>query len=186
MNTSTSSTVECKASGVGGRLLTAMFPSVSKWAKASNSMNSRELRDRNAVSSTSSSRQTHRLTRQQATSTSLASADTAQNQTQQLQSIDLGYTRSIEEHYVLSAAEPIGTGGNGIVKRAIHKLTGLEFACKTLPKVLDPKKFSETKRAAHLHALQREVAVLQRLKGCLNVVELHDVFEDEVSGPGAS
>ncbi len=51
-----------------------------------------------------------------------------------------------------------------------------------MKKVLDAK-FSEKKRSCHLQALKREVSVLQKLKGCLNVVELHDVFEDEVSPP---
>ena len=96
--------------------------------------------------------------------------------------VEFGFARDIELLYKFKGE--LGNGGNGTVRRAVSLATGIEYACKSIPKVLDPKKFSEVKRAAHLEALSREVQVLQRLKGCLNVVELHEVFEDEV-GPEA-
>ena len=72
------------------------------------------------------------------------------------------------------------------MRTAVDRDTGLKYACKTIPKVLDPKKFSDIKRNSHLQSIRREVTVLQRLKGCLNVVELHDVLEDEVSETSSS
>ena len=93
--------------------------------------------------------------------------------------VDFGYSRSINQSYHLKT-EVLGTGGNAIVQKAVSVKTGIEYACKSIPKVLDPSKFSPQKCDTHANAIAREVEVLQRLRGCLNVVELHDVFEDEV------
>ncbi len=80
----------------------------------------------------------------------------------------------------------------GSVRIVKERGTGLLFACKTIPKAppdRDPQgpKLGSTQQQrrrqalateAHLERLRCEVSTLQTLKGCLNVVELHQVFED--------
>jgi calcium-dependent protein kinase len=48
----------------------------------------------------------------------------------------------------------------------------------TLLQVLRQESISEKKRQGHVEALKREIAVLARLKGSLNCVELEGVYED--------
>jgi len=92
--------------------------------------------------------------------------------------IDLGYRRDIRAEYDVDG-DQIGKGGNGKVVVVTHRESGKQFACKIIPKVLDSKRHTERKCRNHLASLQREISVLQALRGSLSVVELHNVFEDE-------
>ena len=51
----------------------------------------------------------------------------------------------------------LGKGGFGNVKVVIEKITGREFACKSISKRLDVPNFSPQKQAAHLDNVRREV-----------------------------
>ena len=73
----------------------------------------------------------------------------------------------------------IARGGNGIVTLAVERATGKEYAVKSMLKVLDDPNVSERKRAEHGAAIKREVEVLRRLRGCLNVASLEEVYEDD-------
>jgi calcium-dependent protein kinase len=89
---------------------------------------------------------------------------------------DLGYSRGIEDKY--EWGKELGRGGNGVVRVVRDRKTGDEWACKSLPKQA-PAGAGDRKRAGHLDALRREVEVLRRLEGSLNVVRLVDVYEDD-------
>jgi len=91
----------------------------------------------------------------------------------------LGYSRNLEEVYEFK--DSLGKGGNGIVRLVEHRATGATFACKTLPKVLPEQAgvVSAKKSADHLSAVKREIEVMRRLRGTLNVARLEQVFEDE-------
>jgi calcium-dependent protein kinase len=67
------------------------------------------------------------------------------------------------------------------VRLVEHRATGATFACKTLPKVLPEQAgvVSAKKSADHLSAVKREIEVMRRLRGTLNVARLEQVFEDE-------
>ena len=51
----------------------------------------------------------------------------------------------------------LGKGGFGNVKVVVEKITGREFACKSISKRLDVPNFSPQKQAAHLDNVRREV-----------------------------
>jgi calcium-dependent protein kinase len=72
----------------------------------------------------------------------------------------------------------LGKGGNGVVRLVVDKLTGEEYASKSIRKVL-PDASSEKKREGHIASIKREVEVLRRLEGSLNIIRLVDVFEDD-------
>ena len=57
--------------------------------------------------------------------------------------------------------------------------TDKEWAMKSLPKVLNDPNLSERKRQDHVNAIKREVDIMRRLKGCLNVASLEDVYETD-------
>ncbi|KXZ52793.1 hypothetical protein GPECTOR_8g180 [Gonium pectorale] len=86
------------------------------------------------------------------------------------------YQTNIEAAY--SFGRELGKGGNGVV-RVVTKLdSGEEFACKSIRKTL-PADASEKKRQGHLDSIRREVQVLTKLKGSLNIVKMEDVYEDD-------
>ncbi|KAF5839572.1 kinase-like domain-containing protein [Dunaliella salina] len=94
-------------------------------------------------------------------------------------SIWLGYARDLSAHYQLGPE--LGKGGNGTVRHCVEvpvrATTQNSYACKTVPKVpKDPQK-----TAKHLENLKREIGVLMRLQGSLNIIKLEAVFEDEDS-----
>lgn len=88
---------------------------------------------------------------------------------------DFGYPRNLVDRF--EVAEQLGKGGNGVVRVVKDRATGVEFACKSIPKVL--KEASAVKAAGHHASIQREVEVLTRLKGSLNIVKLEAVYEDD-------
>ncbi|XP_009799832.1 serine/threonine-protein kinase PEPKR2 [Nicotiana sylvestris] len=74
----------------------------------------------------------------------------------------MGRKNKIEDDYVMG--EALGKGKFGSVFMCRSKLTGVEFACKTLPKG------EET--------VHREVEIMQHLSGHPGVVTLQSVYED--------
>ena len=63
--------------------------------------------------------------------------------------------------------------------RVVHeRTTGKEFACKSIRKSLQIHNLSPDKLAAHLANIKREVAVLHRLRGTLNVTRFECAYED--------
>lgn len=95
---------------------------------------------------------------------------------QPAQKIDCGYARNYHEKYV--PGPPLGRGGFGVVKVVTDKETGKEYACKSITKVLEGNN-SEKKQARHIGNIRREVAVLRKLRGTLNVAHLKQAYEDD-------
>lgn len=81
--------------------------------------------------------------------------------------LDCGFRRGLEEKYDLGRV--LGEGGFGVVRVARSKATGAEFAVKTVRKRLDVPGLPPAKQAQHVENIKREVAVLRRLRGTLNV-----------------
>ncbi|XP_060217888.1 serine/threonine-protein kinase PEPKR2 [Lycium barbarum] len=77
----------------------------------------------------------------------------------------MGRKNKIEDDYVMG--EALGKGKFGSVFMCRSKVTGVEFACKTLPKG------EET--------VHKEVEIMQHLSGHPGVVTLHSVYEDAES-----
>jgi calcium-dependent protein kinase len=90
--------------------------------------------------------------------------------------VDFGYDRDIESKY--EWGRQLGKGGNGVVRQVKSRATGEQYACKAIGKVLEGD-YSDKKKAGHVDSIRREVEVLRRLSGSLNIVKLVDVFEDE-------
>jgi hypothetical protein len=95
------------------------------------------------------------------------------------QVVEFGYDRGIEDRYAWG--RELGKGGNGVVRAAVDRASGAEFAVKVLPKALSGPDASEAKRRGHVESIRREVEVLRRLSGSLAVVRLVDVYEDDDS-----
>jgi calcium-dependent protein kinase len=92
--------------------------------------------------------------------------------------VDLGYPRDIESKY--QWGKELGKGGNGVVREVTNVQTSEVFACKAIRK-MPAGDVSDKKKAGHIDSIRRELEVLRRLSGSLNVVRLVDVFEDEHS-----
>jgi len=94
--------------------------------------------------------------------------------------VDFGYARNMDKRFMIK--DEIARGGNGVVYLVVDMNTGQEWAMKSIPKVLaddGSKNVSERKRLDHAQAIRREVDVLKRLRGCLNVASLEEVYEDD-------
>lgn len=65
------------------------------------------------------------------------------------------------------------------MRLAIDRQTGKEYACKSIVKRLDVPNVSLSKQAAYLDNVKREIAVLRRLQGTLNVVHFVTAYEDD-------
>ena len=61
----------------------------------------------------------------------------------------------------------------------VDRETGKEYACKSIVKRLDVPNLSVKKQAAYLDNVKREIAVLRRLQGTLNVVHFVAALEDD-------
>jgi calcium-dependent protein kinase len=88
-----------------------------------------------------------------------------------------GYSRNLDKRFRIE--REIARGGNGVVFLVTDLNTGQEWAMKSIPKVLSDPKLSDRKRNDHVNAIKREVDVMRRLRGCLNVASLEDVYEDD-------
>lgn len=90
---------------------------------------------------------------------------------------ELGFPPGLQDVY--EWGPELGKGGFGSVRLVRRRDTGVEFACKSIFKELKAANVSEKQQRHHLEMITREVAVLQKLVGTLNVVRLEDVFEDD-------
>lgn len=73
---------------------------------------------------------------------------------------------------MLPCCRSLGEGGFGSVRVVRSKATGVEFACKSICKRLDVPNLPPIKQQQHLENIQREVLILCKLRGTLNVVHL--------------
>lgn len=92
-------------------------------------------------------------------------------------SLDCGFRRGLTEKYEIGRT--LGEGGFGVVRVVRSRATGTEFACKTICKRLDVPNLPPAKQEQHVENIRREVAILRKLRGTLNVVYLEDAFEDD-------
>jgi calcium-dependent protein kinase len=65
------------------------------------------------------------------------------------------------------------------VRIVISKTSGTEYACKSIQKRLDIANVSPQRQAAHLENIYREIKVLKRLRGALDVVNFKGAYEDD-------
>ena len=79
-----------------------------------------------------------------------------------------GYADGFFEKYELG--EGLGRGGFGIVRVVTHRQSGKQYAAKSIKKLLQVPNLPIQRQAAHLANIKREVSVLYRLRGTLNVV----------------
>lgn len=91
--------------------------------------------------------------------------------------VDFGYPRGLEARF--SIGRELARGGNGIIRLVTDARTHQEYAMKCIPKMLVDPSASEKKREDHADALRREVDVMRRMRGVLNVASLEAVYEDE-------
>eukprot|EP00271_Cylindrocystis_brebissonii_P020863 TRINITY_DN715_c0_g1_i1.p1 TRINITY_DN715_c0_g1~~TRINITY_DN715_c0_g1_i1.p1 ORF type:complete len:556 (-),score=128.92 TRINITY_DN715_c0_g1_i1:703-2370(-) len=83
---------------------------------------------------------------------------------------DFGYDRDFHDHYDLG--KELGHGQFGITYNATDKKTGERLACKAIQK-------KQMKLPIAVEDVRREVAILKRLSGHVNVVQFTAVFEDD-------
>ena len=92
---------------------------------------------------------------------------------------DLGYSREFSKRFDIG--EKIGSGGNATVYVVSDKMTRKVFACKSIKKTVEGPNISESKHAGHISSIKREIQVLKKLRGSLNVACLEEVYEDATS-----
>jgi len=92
-------------------------------------------------------------------------------------SVDFGYPRDLEARF--RVGRELARGGNGIIRLVTDARTHQQYAMKCIPKVLVDPSISEKKREDHADAVRREVDVMKRMRGVLNVASLEAVYEDE-------
>ena len=93
------------------------------------------------------------------------------------ESVNFGYSRKLGARF--EVGRELARGGNGIIRLVEDKRTHQSFAMKCIPKVLADPAVSEKKREDHADALRREVDVMKRMRGVLNVASLEAVYEDD-------
>ena len=95
----------------------------------------------------------------------------------QVDVVCVGAARDFFSKYDVRAT--LGSGGFGTVKVVTEKETGKEYACKTICKLLEEKGIGSNKQTRHIDNVRREIAVLRRLRGTLNVAQFQQVYEDD-------
>jgi hypothetical protein len=78
--------------------------------------------------------------------------------------------RDIEDYYDVHTWDVLGDGLSGIVVRAIHRQSGLEYAVKTLHK--------KSIKVEEYKQVKEEILVMQELDHP-NILRLHEYYEDE-------
>jgi calcium-dependent protein kinase len=74
----------------------------------------------------------------------------------------------------------IGQGGNATVSLVKSRIIPTEYyACKAIPKLLDPSHHSERKIQTHSENVKKEVSIMKLLKNDDHIVQIEDVFEDD-------
>ncbi len=90
--------------------------------------------------------------------------------------VSCGYPAGFEEKY--DVGDDLGRGGFGVVRVVSKKKNGKQYAAKSIKKVLEVPNLSIDRQAAHLANIKREISVLYRLRGTLNVVHFKEALED--------
>lgn len=67
------------------------------------------------------------------------------------------------------------SGQFAVVKRCIHKHTGVEYAAKFIRK----RKIANSRRGAKRCDIEREVSVLKDVSGHANIISLYEVYESQ-------
>lgn len=98
-----------------------------------------------------------------------------------LEPFSLNLRRDAEE--ALELGEPLGRGAMGVVRRAVRRSDGEEFALKTIPKAGPVSRLGQepTEKAMEIweRKVRDEVNLHFALGSSLDIVTLHDAFEDE-------
>lgn len=89
----------------------------------------------------------------------------------------IGAARNFLDKYEVGIT--LGSGGFGTVKVVTEKATGTEYACKTICKLLEEQGVGGNKQTRHIDNVRREIAVLRKLRGTLNVAQFKQVYEDD-------
>ena len=90
--------------------------------------------------------------------------------------VDIGAARDFHAKFALGAS--VGKGGFGSVSLVTEKATGKVFACKSICKKLTEQGIAGKRQIRHIENIRREIAVLRRLRGTLNVAQFKQVYED--------
>jgi hypothetical protein len=93
--------------------------------------------------------------------------------------LDLGFPRTLAEQFDVGVGRALGKGGFGSVQVVSSRKHGKEFACKSIAKKLAVPNAPAAKQQQHLDNIKREIAVMRKLRGTLNVVHLEAVYEDD-------
>lgn len=96
---------------------------------------------------------------------------------QEVDTLHIGAARDFHQKY--TAGANLGSGGFGTVKVVTENETGKEYACKSICKILEEKGIGGKKQKRHIDNVRREIAVLRRLRGTLNVAQFKQVYEDD-------
>ena len=91
--------------------------------------------------------------------------------------ISCGFPGGFDHKYDIGGE--LGKGGFGIVRAVTKRQNGKQYAAKSIKKGLDIPNLSIARQAAHLANIKREVSVLHRLRGTLNVVHFYEALEDD-------
>ncbi len=95
--------------------------------------------------------------------------------------LDLGFPRTLWQQYD-ATGQQLGRGGFGSVQVVRRFKSGKEFACKSIAKklaVAGQAAAVAAKQVQHLDNIRREIAVMRKLRGTLNVVAVKEVYEDD-------
>jgi calcium-dependent protein kinase len=91
--------------------------------------------------------------------------------------LEFGYRRDLSERIELGAV--IGAGAYGVVRAGVERATGAPVACKTIPKFLP--RLDAALAAGYAAKIHAEVDTHYALGRSLNVVFMHDAYEDDAS-----
>ncbi|KAL4386751.1 hypothetical protein GQ457_09G030770 [Hibiscus cannabinus] len=76
-------------------------------------------------------------------------------------------------HGLFTFGRELGRGNSGVTYLCTEVATGIEFACKSIPK-------TRLKDKQQIKDVKREIKVLQRLYGQKNIVRIEGVYEDDL------
>jgi calcium-dependent protein kinase len=73
----------------------------------------------------------------------------------------------------------LGVGGMAKVNLIEDKTSNIQYACKIIPKRLDPSRFSEKMCDTHSRDVRNEINIMKKLQNEKHVIKIKDTFEDE-------
>lgn len=75
----------------------------------------------------------------------------------------------------------LGSGGNSSVSLIQNRIyPHKEFACKIIPKILDPKKYSQKKINSHYDNVHKEIEIMKSLMKYPNIIKYEESIEDDM------